>query len=204
MLFLEMFLGFKNCFVITGSIATGKSSVCSILGSKGFEIIDADKIAHEKLLKNSHTIELMFGAKFVDNGCVDRKRLGALIFSDTNAKKKLENLLHPKIKSAIMNMAQSLEKLGKPFFVDIPLFFETNNYEFDQVVLIYAPRDIQLARLMKRENMTEVEANNRINMQIDIEEKRLKSKFIIDNSGDLDNLMLEVDSFIKQITEINK
>ncbi len=188
---------FKNAILLTGGIATGKSSVCNFLKLHGFPIIDADKIAHEVLNESSSEIAKLFGEKFVKDGKVDRKALGELIFSSKEDKKALENLLHPKIKERIEEEALKLERYKVPYIVDIPLFFETGEkYKIEPVVVVYAPRETQLKRLIEREGYDEKHALERINAQIDIEEKKKRADFVIDNSKDIKHLQKEVDRFL--------
>ncbi len=190
---------FKNGIVLTGSIASGKSTTCNLLKLYGFTIIDADKIAHETLNQQSSAIASLFGKEFVENGVVNRKRLGQKIFNDKEAKRELEKLLHPLIKKEIIDRSQKIEKKGVPYIIDIPLFFETKNYDIEKVAVVYAPKKIILERLIKREGMSEEEAKKRIEMQIDIEEKRKLATFVIDNSSDLKDLQKEVEEFVEKI-----
>jgi len=184
-------MSFKYAIALTGGIATGKSTVAKIFNEFGFEIIDADKIAHEILDKNYLEIQKLFGLEFVKDKKVDRKALGGLIFSDKEAKKALEALLHPQIYKEIQRLSQIKDNLKKPYLVDIPLFFETNRYPIDKTIVVYTPREIQLERLQKRDNSTKEEAQKRIDSQIDIETKKQKATYLIDNSRDLNSLQLE-------------
>jgi dephospho-CoA kinase len=182
-----------NAIILTGSIATGKSTVASLLKLYGYSVISADEVAHEMLKKHSDEIKKMFGTS-------DRKELGKIVFNDKNKKKKLENFLHPKIKENILEEANKLEKYNVPYFLDIPLYFETGNYnEFKNIVVVYTPYEIQLQRLMKRNNISEDEAKKLINLQIPIEEKKKKATYVIDNSKDLKHLQKEVDKFINSL-----
>ncbi len=191
---------FKNCIVITGSIGCGKSSVCSILASKGYKIIDADLISRDVANKNLSLIAKSFGDDFIVDGALNREKLAKLIFSDKTAKIKLESIMHPLIKEEITREAQKLEKDNKIYFVDIPLFFETNNYkEFLPVAVVYAPKEAQIKRVLARNNISEMEALNRINSQMDIEQKVKMADFIIDNSGDISKLPDKVDNFLKEV-----
>jgi len=190
---------FEHAIALTGGIATGKSTVCNILKLYGFSIIDADKIAHEILEEQKDQIEKIFGKKYIKNGKVDRASLGKLIFSDKEAKKELEKLLHPLIKKRIENESLKLEKYKVPYIIDIPLFFETKNYPIKKVVLVYAPKDIQLKRLIEREGLSKEEAIKRIDSQIDIEKKKEKATYIIDNSKDFKHLQKEVDKFVEKV-----
>lgn len=192
---------FKYAIVLTGGIATGKSTVAKILKEKNFNIIDADKIAHSMLDLHSEGISMLFGESFVKEGVVDRKALGSIIFSDMKNRQKLENFLHPLIKEEIENQSAVFERHKMPYIIDIPLFFETKNYDISEVALVYAPLKVQRERLIERDNFTQEEANNRINAQISIELKKAKSSFVIDNSQDLNHLHSEVEKFLDYIKE---
>jgi dephospho-CoA kinase len=182
-----------NAIILTGSIATGKSTVASLLKLYGYSVISADEMAHEMLKKYSNKIEKMFGTS-------ERKELGKIVFNDKEKKKELENFLHPKIKEAILKKVNELEKYNVPYFLDIPLYFETGNYnEFKNIVVVYTPYELQIERLMQRNNISNEEAKKLINLQIPIEEKKEKASYIIDNSQDLKHLQSEVDKFIKTL-----
>lgn len=192
---------FKNAIALTGGIATGKSTVCNILKLHGFSIIDADKIAHQVLQEQKEKISSIFGKDYIKNGKVDRKKLAKLIFNNKEAKKTLESLLHPLIKKEIEKESLKLEKYQVPYIVDIPLFFETKNYPIKRVVVVYAPKELQLERLIKRENLNKDEAKKRIESQMDIEKKKELANFVIDNSKDLKHLQNEIEKFIQRVKD---
>ena len=190
---------FKNAIALTGGISTGKSTVCNLFKLHGFLTIDADLIAHRLLDENSDKIASMFGEKYVENGKVIRKELGKIIFSNEENKLKLEALLHPLIENEIIKESKIFEEQNKPYFVDIPLFFEKMNYPISKSLVIYTPKDIQIQRLMKRDNIDENEAKLKISNQMDIEEKRKLSDMVIDNSQNLKHLQNEVERIIGEI-----
>ncbi len=194
---------FEKAIVLTGGIATGKSTVSNFFKLYGYSIIDADKIAHKILDENIQNIKTIFGENFIKENKVDRKELGKLIFSDKEAKQKLETLLHPLIKIEIENEAKKLEKYGIHYFIDIPLFFETKNYDIKNSLVIYAPKELQIDRVLKRDNLTKQEALNRVNSQMDIENKRELATFVIDNSMDLKHLQAEIEKFIKELKTLS-
>lgn len=181
-------MAFKYAVVLTGGIATGKSTVAKIFKAYDFEIIDADKVAHEMLDLYHKDIAQLFGAQYVEDGKVLRKKLGALIFTDKKEKKRLENLLHPLIFTKIGQLAMILDNLRKPYLVDIPLFFENNRYPIKESIVVYVPPKLQLKRLMNRDASTKEEAQARIDAQMDIEEKKQRATYLIDNQGDRKNL----------------
>ena len=190
---------FKNAIALTGGISTGKSTVCNLFKLHGFLTIDADKIAHRLLDENSHKIATMFGEQYVENGKVLRKELGKIIFSNEENKLKLEALLHPLIKEEIIKESKVFEEQNKPYFVDIPLFFEKMHYPIPKSLVIYTPKDLQIDRLMKRDKIDEAEAKLKISNQMDIEEKRKLADMVIDNSKDLKHLQNEVERIIGEI-----
>ncbi|MGA1939984.1 dephospho-CoA kinase [Arcobacter sp. YIC-310] len=191
---------FKNAIALTGGISTGKSTVCNLFKLHGFLIIDADKIAHKLLDENSAKIAEMFGSQYVDSdNKVIRKELGKIIFSNEENKLKLEALLHPLIKEEIIKSSRLFESQNKPYFIDIPLFFEKMHYPIPRSLVIYTPRDIQIQRLMKRDNINEEEAILKISNQWDIEKKKELADMVIDNSKDLKNLQREVERIMEEI-----
>jgi len=190
---------FKHAIALTGGIATGKSTVCNLLKLHGFLTIDADKIAHMLLDMHSNKIAQMFGEEFVENGKVLRKKLGKIIFSNEEEKLKLEAFIHPLIKEEIIKEAAIFEKQNKPYFIDIPLFFEKMHYPIPKSLVIYTPRELQIQRLMQRDGINEEEAALKISNQMDIEKKKKLADLVIDNSSNLKNLQNEVERIIKEI-----
>lgn len=190
---------FKHAIALTGGISTGKSTVCNLLKLHGFLTIDADKIAHKLLDENSGKIATMFGEEYVENGKVLRKELGKIIFSNEENKLELEALLHPLIKEEIIKEAAIFEEQEKPYFIDIPLFFEKMHYPIPKSLVVYTPKDIQVQRLMQRDSIDEQEALLKISNQWDIEKKKELADLVIDNSKNLKNLQNEVERIIGEI-----
>ncbi len=192
----------RYAIALTGGIATGKSTVANLLKLFGFHIIDADTIAHQVLEESKEEIAKIFGQKYIKEGRVDRKALAKLIFGNKEERQRLEHLLHPKIKKRILDLAKKEERFNVPYFIDIPLFFETRNYDISPVVVVYAPKELQLERLTKRERLSKEEAMRRIEAQIDIEKKKEMADFVIDNSKDLKHLQSEVERFVQKIKDL--
>ncbi len=190
---------FDYAIVLTGSIGTGKSSVSKIFTSFGFEIIDADKIAHQVLDGQHQEIAQLFSSDLVKNDKVDRKALGAIVFADTVKRKVLEALLHPLIYDEIERQASEQDKLKKPYIIDIPLFFEGGRYPIERSLVVYTTKEQQLKRLMQRDGYNTEDALKRIATQIDVEEKRKKATYIIDNTGTLEQLQEEYERVKEQI-----
>jgi len=192
-------MAFEYAIALTGGIATGKSTVASLLGLNGLRIIDADTIAHRILDENSGWVSERFGSEFVKNGKVDRPSLGKIVFADAQAKKELENFLHPKIRAAIEEESEKQDRLKYPYLIDIPLFFETASYPIKNSVVVYTPKILQLERFMKRNGFSEEESLRRIENQMDIEEKKARATWVIDNSLNLKHLQKECEHFVETI-----
>ena len=195
---------FLHAIVLTGGIATGKSTVAQMFADDGFEIIDADRVAHEVLEREKEVIAEAFGREMIQEGRVDRKALGALIFADHQKRRELEAILHPLIREEIYRHAQRLESKEQPYIVDIPLFFETQGYPIDKVIVVYAPRETQLKRLMQRDGYNMQEALARIEAQMPIDEKRAKATYVIDNAATLEALAREYVKTKEQILKGTK
>lgn len=192
-------MAFEYAIALTGGIATGKSTVASLLGLNGLRIIDADTIAHRILDENCVWVLEHFGEEFVKGGKVDRPMLGRVIFSDPEAKKGLEAFLHPKIRAAIEEQSDKQDCLKYPYLIDIPLFFETSSYPIEHSVVVYTPKTLQLERFMKRNGFSEEESLRRIESQMEIEEKKKRATWVIDNSSNLKHLQKECEQFVEII-----
>lgn len=184
-------MAFKYAVALTGSIATGKSTVAEIFKTFGFEVIDADRIAHEILDRHRDEVGRLFGQAVVTENGVDRKALGEIVFADKRRRKELEALLHPYIYAEIEHLAGIEDKKAIPYLVDIPLFFETNRYPIAKVLVVYTSEVLQCKRLMKRNQLSHQEAQKRIETQITIEQKKQKATYVIDNSQDYSHLQQE-------------
>ena len=192
-------MAFKYAIALTGGIATGKSTVASLLALHGFRVIDADAVAHRLLDEHSGWVAETFGARFVENGKVLRGELGKVIFSDPEAKATLEAYLHPLIREAIEEESERQDAFKFPYLIDIPLYFETQAYPIRDSVVVYTPKAVQLQRFMKRSGFGEAEALRRIESQMDIEEKKRRATWVIDNSGDLKHLQEECERFVDTV-----
>lgn len=188
---------------ITGSIATGKSTVTKYLSEKGYKIIDSDKIVH-KLLSTSSVlseISLAFGRDLIVDGVLVRKLLAKMIFDDEEKRKLLNSIIHPRVISEIKEETNNYKGVkDNLIFVDIPLLYEEKlEYLVDKIIVVYAPKNIQLERLMARDGIDLDYANKKINASMDIELKKEKADYIIDNSKDVDSTYKQVDEVLRRI-----
>lgn len=190
---------------LTGGIATGKSTVSSMLIQRGAVLIDADQIAREIVLPGSPVLDEVvsrFGqAVLLEDGSLHRKQLGQIIFGDAKARKDLEALLHPPIRIIIKSRMQALEAEDphRLVVVDIPLLYESKLQEpYAEILLVYASPEIQKQRLMQRDHLNETEAEARLSSQMPIEEKKKLADIVIDNSGTIEDTEKQVDYFWKR------
>lgn len=180
---------------LTGGIATGKSTVTKILLNKGCKVIDADKIARDvvEIGKQAYDdIVEKFGKCILNEDLtINRKKLGNIIFKSRKKRELLNKIVHPKVVDEIKRQIQILSGDNNVVFLDIPLLIEELNelssqgLRVDEIWLVYADEEIQLRRLMERDNLNREEAINRIRSQISIVEKKKYADVIIDNSNGL-------------------
>ena len=176
----------KRVVGLTGGIATGKTFVSSIFQKLGAEIIDADKIAREIVEKGSPVlkqIEQAFGKNVIlEDGSLNRKRLREIIISDPEKRKLLNSITHPVI---IAKEEELVEKSKSDIvIVDAALLIESGSYKrFKEIILVYAPFEVQVKRLMERDKMSREKAEAFIKTQMDIEEKKKFATYLIDNSN---------------------
>lgn len=192
-------MAFEYAIALTGGIATGKSTVASLMALNGMRVIDADNISHKILDASSLWVEDTFGKEYVNNAKVDRASLGSMIFSSEENKKILEDYLHPKIRDEIEKQSIKQDTFKFPYLIDIPLFFENNAYNIKDSVVVYTPKDIQLKRFIARNKYSEEESLKRIASQMPIDVKKEKATWIIDNSKNLKHLQQEVEDFVEII-----
>ena len=187
---------------ITGGIGSGKSAVLEYLKSIGYTVISCDEIVHNLMKKNGDAytkIVKRFTKDILgDDGEIDRKKLGSVVFNDQLAKKDLENITHPLVIKQIKN--QKGTKQNEIIFIETPLLYEANlEYLFDLVVVINTSLDNQVSRVMQRNNLSKEEAILRINNQIPLSEKAKRAKVVIDNNSSLEDLYYNIDMFLDKL-----
>ena len=186
---------------LTGSIATGKSTVTNMLKELGAFVIDCDKTARDVVASGTRglaKIEAAFGKDAIAaDGSMDRVYIGDLVFRNPEMKKRLENILFPLIFEALNEELLRLERAGATpvVFLDMPLLYEVKYDSYvDEVWLVYVPFEVQLNRLMKRNGYTKEEALLRIHSQIPVDKKKALAQQVIDNSGTLEDTKEQVRS----------
>jgi len=194
-------MAFEYAIALTGGIATGKSTVASLMALNGMRVIDADTISHEILDASVSWVQETFGAEYISGSKVNRTKLGSLVFSDEAKKRVLEEFLHPKIRNEIEQRSIKQDSFKFPYLIDIPLFFENSAYEIQDSVVVYTPADVQLERFMKRNKYSQEESLKRIASQMPIDAKKERATWVIDNSKNLKHLQQEVEDFVTIIKE---
>ena len=191
---------------LTGSIATGKSTVTNMLKELGAFVIDCDKTARDVVAPGTRglaKIEEAFGKEAIAaDGFMDRVYIGDLVFRNPEMKKRLENILFPLIFEALDEELLRLEREGATpvVFLDMPLLYEVKYDSYvDEVWLVYVPFEVQLSRLMKRNGYTKEEALLRIHSQISVDKKKSLAQQVIDNSGTLEDTKEQVRSLWKTL-----
>lgn len=197
----------QSNYILTGSIASGKSTVLEIIKSEGYNTISADKIVKELYTSEEFLLKFkeIIGKEFFTSALnLDKVKLRKKLFADAAFKEKVEAYVHPLVYKRIA------EKLsGGINFIEVPLFFETKKY-FDAskinisgVIYVYLDENTELARLIKRNNLSKSEAKLQIDKRLTTEEKLALSDYIIDNSKDLISLKEEVLKTLEKINEKN-
>lgn len=181
---------------LTGGIGSGKSTVAERLAALGAGVIDTDGLAHALTAPGQATLSAIteaFGAHLLGpNGYLDRAALRRLVFADAQARRRLEEILHPRIEES---MLRALDELSAPYGVlVIPLLFETGQQRYaDRVLVVDVPEAIQIERVRQRSGLAPEEISRIIASQIGRDERLALADDLIDNRGDLDHLLPQVE-----------
>ena len=192
---------------VTGGIASGKTTIVNYLKSLGLKVIDADLIAREVLDLYPEILAYLketYGERIFNDGILNRKALGNIIFNSRRDRENYNNVIMPRIKEEVEKRFQEL-KHEKFVVLDAPLLFEEKfEDETDVNITIYVDKYTQLKRLIERDNLTEKEAWARIEAQMHISEKIKKSDFVVNNSGDLTDTITELSLVLKKVGFIHE
>ena len=173
---------------LTGGIGTGKSYVARQLAAAGVPVVDADRLARDVVAPGTPALAAVaerFGPEVLDeHGALRRPALAALVFADATARSDLEAIVHPAVLRGIDEFFAGLPS-GVAFAVaDIPLLFETGRAsDFDAVIVAACPPELQISRVMARDNATEAEVRQRMAAQLPIADKVARADYVVDTSG---------------------
>ena len=183
---------------LTGSIGMGKSTVARMFERAGIPVFDADAVVRE-LQANDAKVIASIGARFpeaVSNGVLDREMLGRMVLGYPNELEALEAIMHPEVQAARERFLQDHSDAPALLF-DIPLLFETGGEkEFDKVVVVSAPPEVQRRRVLKRPGMNERKLDSILERQMPDSEKRSLADFVIDTGGDISTTEKQVRDII--------
>ena len=190
---------------LTGGIATGKSTVSRFFQALGVEVIDADRLAREIVEPGKVALQEIvdtFGDALLNkDGTLNRSRLGVKIFQDDEARKAVEAITHPRIAQAMFDQARQHFEAGHQWVLyDAALLVETGTHRFlDALIVVDCPASIQRRRLRQRDQLDADEAQQRMDSQMPLEDKRQAADFIIDNGGSLDDTREQVQQLKRRI-----
>jgi dephospho-CoA kinase len=190
---------------LTGGIASGKSTVAKILERLGAAVINADALSREVVEPGKEAwreIIDAFGAGILQpDQTLDRQKLRTVIFNDRDGRKKLEAIIHPRVRALAEERIREHAVAGYSIIVyEVPLLFEGNLHEWLRpVILVACNVDTQRTRLQERDQLTQTEAQKHIDAQMSLEEKRRLADYVIENDGSLANLEQQVRTVLEKI-----
>mgnify|MGYP000008979779 FL=1 len=189
---------------ITGGIASGKSTVTEFLRQKGFQVVDADAVVHQLQKPSGRLYQVLvehFGEKILlENGELNRPLLASLIFSNPEEQEWSKRTQGEIIREELAALRNQFAQTEALFFMDIPLLFEQNYASwFDETWLVYVNRDVQLERLMKRDQISKEAAESRLNSQWPLERKISLASHSLDNNGNQEQLIAQVVQLLEEM-----
>lgn len=190
---------------LTGGIASGKSTAAKILESLGAAVVNADTLAREAVEPGREAwqeIVAAFGSEILQSDrTLDRQKLRTLIFNNPDARRKLESIIHPRVRALAERRIAEHGAAGYAVVVyEVPLLFEGRLHEWLRpVILIACDIEIQIERLQQRDGLDRVQAQKHIEAQMNLEEKRRLADYVIENNGNLEDLKRQVEAVLETI-----
>ncbi len=195
---------------LTGSIAVGKSFVCEVFGELGAFVLDADVSAREVVEPETKGLSLIvknFGKEILQpDGKLDREKLGAIVFADTQKRQLLNSIVHPLVieKQNEWLAEKERENVNGIAIIDAALMIESGGYDrFDKLIVVWCSSDIQLERLILRNNLSKEDSLRRINSQMPQEEKKSYADFLIDTSEGFESTREQVEKVFDKLKKLN-
>ena len=189
---------------LTGGIASGKSTIANMLKNEGITVIDADvesRLAVEQGEEAyDHIVNHFSKSILLEDGSINRAKLGEIIFNIKEERMKLNEIVHPAVRKRMLQKKESAENNGEAIIImDIPLLFESKFTELvDKTLLVFVDEDIQLQRLMERNHYSKQEALARIHSQMPLAEKKRLADVVIDNNGSLEQTELQLKNVLSE------
>jgi dephospho-CoA kinase len=191
---------------LTGGIGAGKSLVAQYFSELGARVVDADQLSRIAIERGSEGFDEVitrFGESILRNGDIDRKALGEIIFGDKSAKEDLESIIHPRVRQLFFEVVADLAA-DEILIYEIPLLVETGAASnFDQIITVEADLELRKSRLLKR-GMFSSEIDSRLAVQASPAEREAVATFVIENSGDEDQLLRKVENLWEELQRLSK
>ncbi|MCI6268543.1 MAG: dephospho-CoA kinase [Clostridiales bacterium] len=188
---------------LTGSIACGKSAVSQYLRELGYFVADADAISRSLTAPGGRALPLLreaFGDGIFDGDVLNRRRLGDIVFGDADRRAQLNAILHPLILSTFQAELEAHDAPDALVFGDVPLLYECNMAQmFDRIMVVSAPRETQIARLLSRDGLSREDAERRIDAQMPLAQKCALADAVINTDGPMENTRAQVRALIDSI-----
>lgn len=190
---------------LTGGIASGKSTVSQWFSERGVPVIDCDALVHSSYNEGGQMYLAVldaFGPRILnEEGQIDRKKLSEIVFKDEVALKCLSDITHPIVRALVEKQANDLEAEGySVIIVDIPLLYESGMaQQYEKVIVVHVPFDLQLKRLMERNQFSEEEARRRIQSQMNLDDKAKMANYVISNAGSLIELYDQLEQLLESL-----
>ena len=198
--------GGLKVFGLTGGIGSGKSTVAQLFGARGVPVVDADALAREVVVPGAPAnadIAAAWPEAIADDGTIDRKRLGDIVFKDATARARLEAILHPRIAAAAAAALAALAAEGHRLALyEATLLVESGRWrEFDGLIVVTASNETQIARAMARDQLSRSQAEARLRAQLPTEDKVRVATHVIDNDGSRAETEAQVDGLLARLRQ---
>ncbi len=194
-----------DIYGLTGGIGSGKSAAAAIFEECGIPVVSADELSRIVVTPGSEGLAAVVAAfgegVLAPDGELDRRKLGALVFKDPAQRARLEGILHPRIRDSFQDVLAALEATGQTLVVyEVPLLFENNlEKQMKAVILVCAPDDQRVARVMARDRLSPEDVRARMAAQMDDQTRRGRAQYVLENDGDLDHLREQVEALLVKI-----
>ncbi|MBL9104303.1 MAG: dephospho-CoA kinase [Myxococcales bacterium] len=195
-----------DVYGLTGGIGSGKSAAATIFEDLGFPVVSADELSRVIVTPGSEGLTAVvdaFGPGVLGaDGELDRRKLGKLVFRDPAQRARLEGILHPRIRDRFQDVLTTLEATGQHMVIyEVPLLFE-NNLEktMKGVILVSAPEQVRIARVMERDKLALEDVKARMAAQMDDASRRARAQYVLENDGDLEHLKRQVEALLPKLT----
>ena len=194
-----------DIYGLTGGIGSGKSAAAAYFEDCGIPVVSADELSRVVVTPGSEGLSAVvaaFGEGVLSpQGELDRRKLGAVVFKDPTARVRLEGILHPRIRDCFQDVLAALEATGHTIVVyEVPLLFENNlEKQMKAVILVSAPDDQRIARVIARDKLSADDVRARMAAQMDDSTRRSRATYVLENDGDLAHLHAQVDALLARL-----